>query len=60
MKFQYKLNVFLEQMKKGDLMLARYRKMTENLNTPTILTQSTGSIAFGAKISLYAPHVPCK
>lgn len=47
-------------MKKGDLMLARYRKMTENLNTPTVLTQSTGNIEFGAKISLLAPHVPGK
>ncbi|KAJ8736358.1 hypothetical protein PYW08_007014 [Mythimna loreyi] len=55
---EYKLNVFLEQMKKGDLMLARFRKMTENLNTPTVLTPSTGTIAFGAKISLFAPHVP--
>ncbi|XP_073958319.1 uncharacterized protein [Choristoneura fumiferana] len=54
----YKLNQFLEQMKRGDLMLARYRKMTENLNTPTVLTQSTGSIEFGAKISLLAAHVP--
>ncbi|KAJ0182510.1 hypothetical protein K1T71_001879 [Dendrolimus kikuchii] len=55
---EYKLNKFLEQMKKGDLMLARFRKMTENLNKPTVLTQSSGSIAFGAKISLLAPHVP--
>ncbi|KAI8438536.1 hypothetical protein MSG28_011009 [Choristoneura fumiferana] len=55
---EYKLNQFLEQMKRGDLMLARYRKMTENLNTPTVLTQSTGSIEFGAKISLLAAHVP--
>ncbi|XP_047023892.1 cilia- and flagella-associated protein 161 [Helicoverpa zea] len=54
----YKLNIFLEQMKKGDLMLARFRKMSENLNKPTILTQSSGSIAFGSKISLLAPHVP--
>ncbi|KAJ8735570.1 hypothetical protein PYW07_007190 [Mythimna separata] len=57
---EYKLNMFLEQMKRGDLMLARFRKMTENLNTPTVLTPSTGNIAFGAKISLYAPHVPAK
>ncbi|PZC79127.1 hypothetical protein B5X24_HaOG216816 [Helicoverpa armigera] len=55
---EYKLNIFLEQMKKGDLMLARFRKMSENLNKPTILTQSSGSIAFGSKISLLAPHVP--
>ncbi|XP_004930175.1 cilia- and flagella-associated protein 161-like [Bombyx mandarina] len=55
---EYKLNIFLEQMKKGDLMLARFRKMTENLNKPTVLTQSSGSIAFGARISLLAPHVP--
>ncbi|CAH1639728.1 unnamed protein product [Spodoptera littoralis] len=55
---EYKLNIFLEQMKKGGLTLARFRKMTENLNAPTILTQSSGSIAFGSKISLYAPHVP--
>ncbi|KAL0851162.1 hypothetical protein ABMA28_007019 [Loxostege sticticalis] len=54
----YKLNKFLEQMKKGDLMLARFRKMGENLNKPTVLTQSSGSIEFGAKISLLAPHVP--
>ncbi|KOB75252.1 Uncharacterized protein OBRU01_07766 [Operophtera brumata] len=54
----YKLNKYLEHMKKGDLMLARFRKMTENLNTPTVLTQSSGSIAFGARISLLAPHVP--
>lgn len=45
-------------MKSGDLMLARYRKMTENLNKPTVLTQSSGNISFGAKISLLAPHVP--
>ncbi|KAG6440501.1 hypothetical protein O3G_MSEX001320 [Manduca sexta] len=55
---EYKLNKFLEQMKKGDLMLARFRKMTENLNKPTVLTQSSGSIGFGARISLLAPHVP--
>ncbi|CAH0695216.1 unnamed protein product [Spodoptera exigua] len=55
----YKLNIFLDQMKKGGLMLARFRKMSENLNSPTILTQSSGSISFGSKISLYAPHVPC-
>ncbi|XP_026759352.1 cilia- and flagella-associated protein 161-like [Galleria mellonella] len=55
---EYKLNSFLEQMKKGDLMLARFRKMTENLNKPTVLTQSSGTISFGAKISLLAPHVP--
>ncbi|XP_026731832.1 cilia- and flagella-associated protein 161-like [Trichoplusia ni] len=55
---EYKLNKFLEQMKKGDLMLARFRKMTENLCKPTVLTQSSGSIPFGAKIALYAPHVP--
>ncbi|XP_059051087.1 cilia- and flagella-associated protein 161 isoform X2 [Achroia grisella] len=54
----YKLNIFLEQMKKGDLMLARFRKMSENLNKPTILTQSSSTIGFGAKISLLAPHVP--
>ncbi|XP_039752019.1 cilia- and flagella-associated protein 161 isoform X3 [Pararge aegeria] len=54
----YKLNIFLEQMKRGDLMLARYRKMTENLNKPTVLTQSSGSTGFGAKIALLAPHVP--
>ncbi|VVC87538.1 unnamed protein product [Leptidea sinapis] len=54
----YKLKKFLEQMKKGDLMLARFRKMSENLNRPTELTQSTGSIEFGAKICLVAPHVP--
>lgn len=47
-------------MKKGDLLLARFRKMTENLNTPSVLTQSSGSIEFGAKISLLAPHVPSK
>ncbi|XP_050362427.1 uncharacterized protein LOC126781580 [Nymphalis io] len=51
-------NNFLEQMKKGDLMLAKYRKMTENLNKPTVLTQSSGTICFGAKISLLTPHVP--
>lgn len=45
-------------MKNGDLMLAKYRKMTENLNKPTVLTQSSGSIGFGAKIALLAPHVP--
>ncbi|CAG9581419.1 unnamed protein product [Danaus chrysippus] len=55
---EYKLNKFLEQMKKGDLMLARYRKMSENLNKPTVLTQSSSSIDFGAKITLLAPHVP--
>ncbi|CAH0724891.1 unnamed protein product, partial [Brenthis ino] len=55
---EYKLNKFLEQMKKGDLMLARYRKMTENLNKRTVLTQSSGSISFGARIALLAPHVP--
>ncbi|CAH0405368.1 unnamed protein product [Chilo suppressalis] len=55
---EYKLNKFLEQMKKGDLMLARYRKMGENLNKPTVLTQASSSIGFGAKISLFAPHVP--
>ncbi|XP_075972139.1 cilia- and flagella-associated protein 161-like [Anticarsia gemmatalis] len=55
---EYKLNKFLEQMKKGDLMLARFRKMSENLKKPTVLTQTSGSIAFGSKISLYAPHVP--
>lgn len=55
---EYKLNKFLEQMKGGDLMLARFRKMGENLNKPTVLTQASGSIAFGAKISLLAPHVP--
>ncbi|CAH2242184.1 jg22896 [Pararge aegeria aegeria] len=55
---EYKLNIFLEQMKRGDLMLARYRKMTENLNKPTVLTQSSGSTGFGAKIALLAPHVP--
>ncbi|XP_060804762.1 cilia- and flagella-associated protein 161 [Amyelois transitella] len=54
----YKLNKFLEQMKKGDLMLARYRKMSENLNKPTVLTQSASTIAFGDKICLLAPHVP--
>ncbi|XP_047545400.1 uncharacterized protein LOC125077508 [Vanessa atalanta] len=54
----YRLNKFLEQMKRGDLMLAKYRKMTENLNKPTVLTQSSGTIGFGAKISLLAPHVP--
>ncbi|CAG4989778.1 unnamed protein product [Colias eurytheme] len=55
---EYKLNKFLEQMKSGNLMLARFRKMTENLNKPTVLTQSSGSISFGAKIALLAPHVP--
>ncbi|XP_053620519.1 cilia- and flagella-associated protein 161-like isoform X2 [Plodia interpunctella] len=55
---EYKLNQFLQQMKRGDLMLARYRKMSENLNTPTELTQSSGVIAFGDRISLLAPHVP--
>lgn len=45
-------------MRRGDLMLARFRNMSENLNKPTILTQSSGSITFGAKISLLAPHVP--
>ncbi|XP_045772137.1 cilia- and flagella-associated protein 161-like isoform X3 [Maniola jurtina] len=55
---EYKLNKFLEQMKKGDLMLARYRKMSENLNKPTVLTQSSSSIGFGAKIAFLAPHVP--
>ncbi|CAF4792777.1 unnamed protein product [Pieris macdunnoughi] len=55
---EYKLNKFLEQMKSGNLMLARFRKMTENLNKPTVLTQSSGSIGFGAKIALLAPHVP--
>ncbi|KAL4712664.1 hypothetical protein ACJJTC_007961 [Scirpophaga incertulas] len=55
---EYKLNNFLEQMKRGDLMLARFRKMGENLNSPTILTQASGSISFGARVSLLAPHVP--
>lgn len=45
-------------MKKGDLMLARYRNMTENLNKPTTLTQTSGPITFGSKISLLAPHAP--
>ncbi|XP_072937954.1 cilia- and flagella-associated protein 161-like isoform X2 [Epargyreus clarus] len=45
-------------MTKGDLMLAKFRKMSANLNKPTVLTQSSGSIAFGAKIALLAPHVP--
>jgi hypothetical protein len=47
-------------MKKGDLMLAKYRKMGENLNKTTVLTQASGSIGFGAKISLLAPHVSGK
>lgn len=47
-------------MKNGKLMLAKYRKMTENLNKPTVLTQSTGSICFGSKITLIAPYVPGK
>ncbi|XP_047985310.1 cilia- and flagella-associated protein 161-like [Leguminivora glycinivorella] len=54
---EYKLDKFRIQMENGDLMLARYRKMSENLNTPTVLTQSTGTTVFGAKISLLAPHV---
>ncbi|XP_063548561.1 cilia- and flagella-associated protein 161 [Cydia strobilella] len=53
----YKLDTFRNQMKNGDMMLARYRKMTENLNAATVLTQSTGTTTFGAKISLLAPHV---
>ncbi|XP_061708886.1 cilia- and flagella-associated protein 161-like [Cydia pomonella] len=48
----------LETMKDGDIMLARYRKMNENLNAPTILTQAIGTIAFGDTISLLAPNVP--
>ncbi|XP_023948653.1 uncharacterized protein LOC112053473 [Bicyclus anynana] len=55
---EYKLNMFLEQMKKGDLMLARFRKMSDNLNKPTVLTPSSGSTSFGAKIALLAPYVP--
>ncbi|KAI5640581.1 hypothetical protein NE865_07126 [Phthorimaea operculella] len=55
---EYKLNTFLGQMKKGDLMLARYRKMTENLIKKCDLTQSSGPIPFGAKIALLAPHIP--
>ncbi|KAJ2947892.1 hypothetical protein O0L34_g9682 [Tuta absoluta] len=55
---EYKLNTFLDQMKKGDLMLARYRKMTENLNKKCDLTQSTGPIFFGARVALLAPHIP--
>ncbi|XP_049878364.1 cilia- and flagella-associated protein 161 [Pectinophora gossypiella] len=54
----HKLNQFLDQMKKGDLMLARYRKMTDNLMQSCVLTQSTGSIRFGNRICLLAPHVP--
>ncbi|CAB3240012.1 unnamed protein product [Arctia plantaginis] len=54
---EYKLNKFLQQMKKGDLMLARYRNMTENINKPTTLTQTSGPITFGSKMSLLAPHV---
>ncbi|XP_068626473.1 uncharacterized protein, partial [Battus philenor] len=53
----YKINKFLEQMKNGELLLARYRTMSENLNETTILTQSTGSICFGARIALLAPYV---
>lgn len=57
---QYKLNQFLEQMRRGDLMLARFRTMSKNLNTPIVLTQTAGSISFGSKVSLLAPHVPSK
>lgn len=45
-------------MKNGELLLARYRTMTKNLNEPTIVTQSTGHISFGSKIMLLAPRVP--
>ncbi|KPJ16769.1 Uncharacterized protein C15orf26 [Papilio machaon] len=55
---EHKIHKFLEQMKNGELLLARYRTMTKNLNEPTILTQSTGRICFGDRISLLAPHVP--
>ncbi|CAK1602044.1 unnamed protein product [Parnassius mnemosyne] len=54
---EHKLNKFMKQMKNGDLLLARFRTMTKNLNQPTILTQSTGSISFGARITLLAPYV---
>ncbi|XP_041975413.1 cilia- and flagella-associated protein 161-like isoform X2 [Aricia agestis] len=55
---EYKLKKFLKQMEKGEIMLAKYRKMTENLRRPTVLTQSSNSVRFGARIALLAPHVP--
>lgn len=55
---QHKLNLFVDQMKKGGLMLARYRKMTENLLKPADLTKATGSFNFSSKVCLLAPHVP--
>ncbi|XP_063395648.1 cilia- and flagella-associated protein 161-like [Cydia fagiglandana] len=54
-----KLDAFRNQTENGNekMVLAKYYKMTENLNKTTVLTQSTGTINFGAKISLLAPHV---